>query len=312
MMKISAIAQQITHNKNRIRIIWPMLILIGLIGLGEVLIVDPMSKLLLGLGLPDVTGVLPKSWNESLGDILKRIVRIIVVLGSLLIVNKYIMKRTRSFLGLKKTKNNFGVCIIGLGFGFAIQIVSIVLMSGFGMYEITGYSFQYNSINFILFSFLYSIFYSFEAGIIEEFFFRGFVFNIFEEKYSTNIAIVITSVTFGIIHFSGFNEDFAWWMSIISSLFTGIMFAQALLLFRNIWLPVFIHTGWHMAARMLGSVGLKSDEAIFLVTNVEGPVELVSTKAGGAGLFELIGVIVIMIFMLVARFLSKHKGIVNV
>ncbi len=73
----------------------------------------------------------------------------------------------------------------------------------------------------------------------------------------------------------------------------GFLFAQAFLLFRSLWLPFGLHAGWHLAMRLLGSVGLNSDEAVFMITKVEGPAMLVSTKAGGAGLFELIGVLLV-------------------
>jgi len=197
--------------------------------------------------------------------------------------------------------------LLGIGLGFLVQFMSIVLMRSFGWFELIGFSWNYHSISFFAPAILFTLVFCIETGIIEEVIFRGFLFNIFEARYSKTIAIIVSSVLFGFVHFSGFEGKFAWWMSITSSLAAGFVFAQAFLLFRSLWLPFGLHAGWHFAMRLLGSVGLSSDEAVFMVTKVEGPAILVSTKAGGAGLFELIGIIIVSLIMFMIR-KSLSKG----
>lgn len=294
------------RNKSKeVRILWVILSLTALIIAAEILIVDPFGRILSALGFEQVSGVLPKNWYETFGDSFKRITRSILVVLSVLFTIRYLVKRDRTYIGLYFNKKALVLILIGIAFGFLIQLTSVGLMSIFGMYKITGFSWQFNSLSFILSAIIYSIVFCLETGVIEEIIFRGFFLNIFAKRYSVTLGVIISSCLFGILHFSGFSEDFARWMSIISSLTVGLMLAQAYYLFGNIWLPFGIHFAWHMAARSFGSVGLNSDEAIFLVTKVEGHNLLVSTKAGGAGLFEIVGVLIIVCIMFCIKIVTN-------
>lgn len=292
---------RIFFSKKGIRLIWTILAVVTLVAIGEVLFVDPFTILLSKLGLSEVSGTVAQTWSDSLGDSLKRIFRSGVVVVSTLLVLKFLLKKTALFIGIDYKKNRSIEFLLGIGLGFLVQIVSIILMVSMGWFQLIGFSWNYHSMLFFAPAIIYSISFCMETGVIEEVFFRGFLLNVLENRYSTNIGIIVSSVLFGLIHFSGFNGEFAWWMSIISSLATGFLFAQAFLLFRSLWLPIGLHSGWHLAMRLLGSVGLNSDEAVFMVTKVEGPAMLVSTKVGGAGLFELIGVIVVSLIMFLIR-----------
>lgn len=292
------------NKNNTVRIVWLLASLFSLIFISEFLIVDPLTILIKKIGLSEVTSVLPENWSQAIGDSVKRIIRTIGVVISAIVVIKYLYNKNIKLIGIYFNNQSVKYVFYGIALGFLVQVVSIILMLIFGWYKITGFTWQFNSLSFILAAIFYSIIYCLETGVIEEVIFRGFIFNIFERRHSTNIAIIVSSIIFGILHFSGFNQEFSWLMSITSSLFVGIMLAQAYLLFRNIWFPIGIHFAWHLAARTLGSVGLNSDEAILLVTKVKGPSLLVSTKAGGAGLFELFGVVLVMIILF---FVAKSK-----
>lgn len=294
---------KIFFSKKGIRLLWGILAVIAFIFVGEILLVDPFGILLSKIGLSEVTGAIAQTWSDALGDSFKRLLRAGVVVISILLVVKYLFKKTTSFIGIDFRSNRYREMLLGIGLGFLVQIVSIVLMILMGWFEFKGFSWQYHSVSFFAPAILFTIIYCIETGIIEEVIFRGFLLNIFKDRYSTTIGVIVSSVMFGVVHFSGFEEEFAWWMSLISSLVTGFIFAQAFLLFRSLWLPFGFHAGWHLAMRVLGSVGLDNHEAIFMITEVKGPPMLVSTKAGGAGLFELIGVIIASLVML---FISKN------
>ena len=286
-------------SNSDLRIIWAVLVVIVLVVVGEVIIVDPFGKLLSIFGLSEVSSAVAQNWAESLGDSFKRILRSGIVVFAALVVVRYLLNKPYQFIGIDFKKKRIWELVFGIGLGFLVQIISLILMKSMGWFEITGFSWNYNPASFLIPAILYSIVFCIETGLIEEVLFRGFLFNVFEYRYSTFVAVIVSSVVFGVLHFSGFDGEFAWWMSIISSLAAGFIFAQAFLLFRSLWLPFGLHAGWHMAMRMLGTVGLNSDESIFMVTRVNGPILLVSTKAGGAGLFELIGILCVSILMFI-------------
>ena len=283
------------------RLIWSILVVILLIIFGELVVVDSFLKFSPNIGLSEVTGTVAQNWAESIGDSIKRILRSGIVLLSIYLTVKYVVKKPNLYIGFDFKKSRLKELFIGISLGFLVQIISILLMSSMGWFEITDFSWNFNPTSFFAPAILYTIIICIETGITEEASFRGFLLNLIEQRYSKNTGVIISSVIFGLVHFSGFSNQFAWWMSIISSLATGFLFAQAFLLFRNLWLPFGLHAGWHLAMRFLGSVGLNPEESVFLITKVDGPIMLVSTKAGGAGLFELIGVVIAALIMYIIR-----------
>jgi len=296
------------YSKKGLRLIWPILGVVLLIVIGEVLFVDPFGRLLSILGLSKVTSTIAQNWSESLGGSLKRIFRSIAVVVSILLVLKHLLNKSHSYIGIDFSKKRLKDVFIGIGFGFLVQIISIILMKSFGWFELTGYSWNFHPSSFFLPAILFLITYCIETGIIEEIIFRGFLLRIFEDRYSTKIAVIVSSAFFGLMHFSGLNNEFAWWMSIISSFAVGLVFTQAFLFSRSLWLPFGFHAGWHLAMSLLGSDGLNYNEAIFLVTKVSGPAFFVSTKAGGAGLFELIGVLTVSLIL----YLIQKRFAINI
>jgi membrane protease YdiL (CAAX protease family) len=298
----------ILFSKKGMRLIWPIATVVLLIIIGETIIVDPLSALLSKIGFDEVTGVLPANgWNDSIGDSIKRLLRTAVVVGSALLVLKYLLKKPPSYAGFTFAKGSSLYLLQGIGLGFVIQLISIALMYSFGYFKLVDFSWNIQNISFFGPAILYTIIICVETGFIEETIFRGFLLRIFESRYTTTVGVMVSSIAFGLIHFSGFNEDFPWWMSIISSLVTGLLFAQAFLLYGNLWLPIGLHAGWHFAMRTLGSVGLSFDEAIIMITEVDGPDILVSTRAGGAGFFELAGVVMVSGIMFIIRSYSKSR-----
>jgi membrane protease YdiL (CAAX protease family) len=275
----------ILTKTKELRIIWALFLLVALIALGELALVDPFERLFMVLGFDF-------SWME----ILKRALRILVVGAVGLVVLKYFIKKDISFVGLRREKL-FRNILLGIGFGFVSQIVAVGIMYIMGWYEIIGFSWQYKSLGAILFAVLFAFVFCFETGFLEEFIFRGFVLNLFGNRYSGAIGVIVSSALFGVLHFSGFGSGFPWWLSVLSSFGAGLLFAQSYLLFRNLWVPIAFHAGWHFAMRFFGSPGLEANDAIFLITNVEGPSAWVATKSGGAGLVEIAGMVVVSLTM---------------
>jgi len=194
---------------------------------------------------------------------------------------------------------------MGVGLGSLIQIISILPASLFGWYQVVGYSWQFNPASIFGPAFFYAFFFCAEIGVIEEVMFRGFLLQIINDRHSLKTAVVISSVVFGLLHFGGLRSDFPWYMSLVSATLTGFLFAQAFLVHRNLLLPIGIHFSWHFTARLLGDVGVGPNEAMFLVTEVKGPVLLVNPRSGGAGIFELVGVAVASLSL---YWMAKRKG----
>ena len=288
--------------QGKIRIIWLILLLIALIVAGEFIIVDPLGILLEKAGFGMVSGDFASDWNSAIGDSLKRIIRMTLVIIFIIILLKTYSKSSLNEIGSNVNIKALIYFVSGIGLGFIIEILSILLMSAWGYYSITGFAWEYDQYYQAGPVWLHSVCYSMETGVMEEFIFRGFLLYIFTVRYNVRVGIISSSAVFALLHFSGINTVFPWWASIISSLLASLVFAQAYLSVKNIWLPVGIHFAIHLASRILGSVGLEPGNAMVLVTEVDGPILLINTRAGGAGFFELVGYgIVSVILWFVAK-----------
>lgn len=70
-------------------------------------------------------------------------------------------------------------------------------------------------------------------AICEEFLFRGFVFSIFKKKYAPAIAIILTSILFGIFHLN--------FIKLVSTAILGISINYAFYVTDNMIIPAYIH-----------------------------------------------------------------------
>jgi len=272
---------------------------------GEVLLVDPLGRILNSVGIREMSGDAPSTWAEFIHEFVKRGVRSLFVFFSVWFVLRTFHDQKTSDEMIHPGIKDSDDLIRGLGLGACIQVFSVLLMAMSGWYRITDFAWQTNGIDGVFRSSFHALMYSTETGVIEETVFRWFLITTLYSRVGLSGAVVISSTLFGILHFSGFQTEFPWWASIGSSTIAGLLFAQAYVIRYNVWLPIGIHAGWHAAARVLGSVGVSGDEALFLITEVNGPTLLVNTRYGGAGGFEVAGVFLVSFFLW--RFQKKKQ-----
>ncbi len=226
--------KRLLYSKNGIRIIWIVLVLIVLIVVSEVIIVDPIGTLLQQIGFPEDNGITATNWAQAIGVVIKRGIRMTIVLLSVFLVIKWLLKKSFNFIGLSGGRHILLQLFIGIGLGFIIQITALLLMWVFGWYRIVGLSWHFNQPSILAPALLFAFIYSAETGVIEESLFRGFFMNLITDRYNLTKAIVSSSVLFGLLHFSGTSNEFPWWMSLLSATVAGFLFAQAYLLYNSL------------------------------------------------------------------------------
>ena len=99
---------------------------------------------------------------------------------------------------------------------------------------------------------------SFLAGFIgiaigsagEELLFRGYGFQQLIRATNPWIAVVGTSVLFGVVHDS--NPDFSR-VALLNTVLFGMIFGLALVRHRTLWLPYGMHFGWNIALAAIGA-----------------------------------------------------------
>ena len=80
------------------------------------------------------------------------------------------------------------------------------------------------------------------AGASEEIMFRGYILQNLREWPGTILAVVISSVLFGLVH--GLNPNFNLFATLNIAL-AGVAFCYAYLITGNLWLPLAFHFSWN-------------------------------------------------------------------
>ncbi|GAA1595143.1 type II CAAX endopeptidase family protein [Actinomadura kijaniata] len=83
------------------------------------------------------------------------------------------------------------------------------------------------------------------ASVTEELMFRGVLFRITEERAGTWVALVLTSVLFGLWHM--LNPDATLWGAVAIALSAGGALAAVYAATRSLWVPIGLHFGWNFA-----------------------------------------------------------------
>lgn len=154
--------------------------------------------------------------------------------------NKLLEDLSFRALGCWFAKSWFKDLVLGLGVG----IFTILFAAGISFLA-GGLSFQFNqtSEKSAILSTLAISFLIFVLGsIAEEAIFRGYVLQTLTRAKLVWFGILLTSLPFGLIHFSNPNANV---FSTANTVLAGIWFGLAYLKTRNLWFPFAIHFMWN-------------------------------------------------------------------
>jgi membrane protease YdiL (CAAX protease family) len=141
------------------------------------------------------------------------------------------------------------------------------------------------------------------AAVTEELMFRGVLFRIIEERGGTWMALVLTSVLFGLYHL--LNPDATLWGATAIAIEAGGTLAAAYAATRNLWVPIGLHFGWNFAeAGIFGtevSGNGKTEGLLHGVTS--GPAALTGGRFGPeASAYSVVfGVLLTIVFLWLAH-----------
>lgn len=231
------------------------------------IILGPLFFLLLSQVVP-IVGTFS---NHLIGKTLFLFLGSFVVLGLYALYVKVFEKRMPYELKLSNTLPNLilGITIGGL---FIVCVVSILAL--FGVYRIDAISIDWTGI--VLNCAMLSI-----VAVSEEIIFRGILFRMIDERFSTMFAFIISSLLFGIIHLT--TVDFLTAMAI--SVEAGFMLAAAYKLRNNLWVPIGIHWAWNFFLGPIFGVGVSgiSQDACVIIPKITGPYILTGGDNGFEG-----------------------------
>ena len=151
-------------------------------------------------------------------------------------------------------------------------------------------------------------FYGLATGIVEEVIFRGIIMGCLEKRFNIQIAVVVPSILFGLLHIIGNTLDF---LSVIQLLIAGsivgILFSLIAYESNSVWNNAIVHGIWNMV--IVGGVlyiGNEADSSSIFNFILDNKSFLIS--GGDFGIeASVISIFVYLLFILLATVCMKQR-----
>ena len=163
----------------------------------------------------------------------------------------------------------------GLGIGVGFFIVLVLAMYVSGIYHFDGWN-SGNALEIISAFFMFLT-----VGVGEEIIFRGVLFRWVDEKWGYAIALIVSSLIFGLLHI--FQPGATWWSSVAIAIEAGLLLGAAYKFSGSLWLPIGIHWAWNFTqGNIFGFAVSGGDAGVSLIrSHVTGP-DILTGGAFGA------------------------------
>jgi hypothetical protein len=166
---------------------------------------------------------------------------------------------------------------IGKGFGigalFFVAVVLVMIIAG--IYRFV----SVNTSNWDLL--LQALLFFLTVAVGEEVLFRGIMFRWIDEKWGFAVALVVSSLIFGLVHI--FQPGATWWSSLAIALEAGLLLGAAYKYSGTLWLPIGIHWGWNYFQGNIFGIEVSDTDAgeSLLIPEISGP-DILTGGAFGA------------------------------
>ncbi len=172
------------------------------------------------------------------GDDRVLVIDLVAVVGLLLAYKLVIAKlgdQKRDELPLKGAARETA---IGLGYGFGLFTLIVLVAALLGVYEIEGYGGTGGLLGALIADALF-------PSVSEEILFRGIVFRWVERFAGTWAGLIISSALFGAAHM--FNPAATWTSTVFIAIEAGVLLGGVYMLTRNLWVAIGLHAAWNFA-----------------------------------------------------------------
>lgn len=226
-----------------------------------------------------------KDWTKLIGGVFVAVLAII----SYTFLFKFYEKRKIS----EFSKNNLVKNLtIGIFLGVILQSLTILVIYLKGGYSVV-------SVNPVLFI-IPPLTLAFTSAIIEEILLRGIIFRISEEKLGSYLALAISAVLFGALHFANPNSSLI--AAIGLAIQAGLLLGAAYIYSRNLWFPIALHFAWNFTQSAIfgAKVSGNTISKTLINSRIEGAEWFTGGQFGPEGsvqatLFCLIPTIVLLV-----------------
>lgn len=215
------------------------------------------------------------------------VMNIACVLLAIYLLRRFLDGRTLGSLGLSRYRGWLADIAAGIGLGALLEIFSFLAKWGGGWLTINGFAWHSLSTGELLGGLALGCLLFVMVGFNEELIFRGYIMQNLAEDWGMAVAILSSSVFFGVAHWI-FDADVSL-VSIFSIALGGIFAAYGYLVTRSLWLPIALHFSADFFGAVVFGLPLAGSLIDFrlLQVSVGGPELLTGGSFGTTGLIHL-------------------------
>ena len=221
-------------------------------------------------------------------------------LFALFVLGRYVERRPPAEWGLPRERRVADTAR-GFGYGALLLCVSMGLFAVLGWYRVRGWGVlpagttHEGTFGLAVLTYLF-------VSVHEEVLFRGIFFRVIEESGGTYVALLASSLLFGLTHV--FNPNATVLSGLAIAVEAGLLLGCAYVLTRSLWFPIGIHWAWNLfEGPLFGTPVSGTQETHLLAGVVHGPALWTGGEFGPEGglLVTLLGLALGGVFFVRAR-----------
>jgi membrane protease YdiL (CAAX protease family) len=239
----------------------------------RILALPPVRIVVLGFILLMMMGLNTDVMTSYAGDPIKSVQHIVAlaIAGFAVYLGyaHFIERRTASELALPGMGRELGS---GLFLGACLYAACELILMALGIYRIKGL----NSLSYMVPAIAMAL----SSGVFEELLFRGVLLRSVETWFGSWVALVVSSLVFGLSHL--LNPESTLEGALFIAVEAGILLGAAFLLTRRLWLSIAFHVSWNYTqSAIFSSIVSGNEPATGLIrSTVKGPDYLTGGSFG--------------------------------
>jgi membrane protease YdiL (CAAX protease family) len=195
-------------------------------------------------------------------------ISLVVILPLTYLYRRFVDGQSVRSLGFQRGQGWAKHVVAGLLLGTVLMGLIFLVEWGAGWLTVQGFTWQVQSPLLVLATLLVYLLTNAAVALYEELAFRGYILQNLSSDWGVVVALVVSSLLFGIFHALNPNVTL---LALANIFLAGVVLAACYLVTRNLWLAMAFHFSWNFVQGPLLS---------FPLSGLETPGLLVSTAQG--------------------------------
>jgi membrane protease YdiL (CAAX protease family) len=299
-------ARRFFVKEGRLRPTWRAIAYTVAMLAGSLVLQIPLVFVLLlvfAVGAIDEAGLMDLAESRPL-LVLGTLLNVVLILPLTYLFRRFLDGETVLSLGLSRTQGWLKEVAAGLLLGTALMAAIFAVEWAMGWLTLEGFRWQVQSPVWLMANLLLYLLVMTAVAFYEELAYRGYILQNLNAEWAVAIAVVASSVLFGLFH--GLNPNVTW-LALVNIFLAGVVLAGCYLVTRSLWLPIAFHFSWNVVQGAVFSYPVSGIQAEGLLLTSTGGNPLVTGGAFGpeGGLLSTVALCVTLLLLWVWRLRSR-------